>query len=114
MKKIVLCLVMAAFLVSAVPAFGQFPCYSQTCCICTKHFGCVRPSPGQWGTYACEEQCTGGPLPLDCMALPPPANADGEEAAPAWRFLTQEEYESQFMSVDPMLVASCSTPFPAF
>lgn len=61
------------------------------------------------GTYACEELCHGAPLPLGCMAVPPPGNSNGDGEAFAWRFLTQEEFESQFMSVDPMQMVLYST-----
>lgn len=120
MKKIVFvfALVIGSILISAVPACA-FPCHSQTCCICT-HSGCIRPDFGQQGTYACEELCTGGPLPQDCMAVPMPRAGEEVPAGVfikgdiAWRLLTQAEIDAQFMTVDPVLVAALSTPESKF
>lgn len=107
MKRTCFALAIAAFLGSAVAALA-IPCGGQSCCICTKHSGCVRPAAGQWGTYACEESCTGAPLPLDCMGLPAPRGES--DIAVAWRFLTPEEYQSQFSSFDPVLSAAAAQP----
>lgn len=108
MSRIVSAFALVVLVGIAAPALAQIQCGDFTCCTCTKHFGCVHPQPGQWGTQGCEQLCTGAPLPQNCIGMPLPSGETGP--AKEWRPLTTEEYLSQFMSIDPVLAAAAAEP----